>query len=187
MNRRPLTFVPGDPESEKPLTPNSVLIGDNDDDLCFTVGVFNEKDISSKWFYRRVEALVTKFTHRFVRNYLLTISHREKNHQKVDVKIGDIVLLFDNTHKNHRMWNKARVIAVHPGRDGVVRAVDLQVGTKNYLKEPCKILKYRSVGNLVLLNINSPSETSNPENCVQPASNPGSSVEHARGDVEDST
>lgn len=146
MNRRPLTEFPSDPSDEKPLTPNSLTIGDHCNDINLTVGIFGDGDNVSSLRYRRVEHVTQKYMKRFIREYLPTIARREKWTTEKVIKVGDTAFLYDKDVKDRRFWKKVTIVKVHPGRDGVVRVVDYRIH-----EEKPKTMKYRGVGNLIMI------------------------------------
>lgn len=146
MNRRPLTEFPADPSEGKPVTPNSMLIGDHCNDINLTCGIFGDHDVNSPLRYRRAEHLTKKFMQRFIREYLPTIARREKWTTEKEVKVGDTAFLVSKD-ESRRFWKKVEIVKVHPGRDGVIRVVDYKVPEGDKFKT----LRYRAVGNLVLI------------------------------------
>lgn len=83
---------------------------------------------------------------RFIREYLPTVARREKWTTEKVVKVGDKAFLYDKD-KDRKFWKKVEVIKVHPSRDGVVRVIDYKILDEN---KP-KTMRYRAVGNLVLI------------------------------------
>lgn len=140
--------MPADPSDGHPFTPNSVLRGVKDNDLDFVAYLPDSDDENSTHLYRRAEHLSRKFMRRFVREYLPGIAIREKWHVDREVKVGDECLLFDKDVER-RLWKKGVVTQVHPGRDGVVRVVDIET-----MEEKPKKMNYRSVGNLIFTGVN---------------------------------
>lgn len=160
LNRRPLTHVPADPTDGRPFTPNSVLIGDYEDDLDFCAFVSKTTDSNSQHLYRRAEHLSKKCMRRFVREYLPEIAKREKWYVDREVKVGDECIMFEKDVER-RLWKKAVVTKLHPGKDGIVRVVDIvipaheKVDEKGFMKmEKPKCLTYRAVGNLIFTGVN---------------------------------
>ncbi|XP_033221034.1 uncharacterized protein LOC117175436 [Belonocnema kinseyi] len=143
LNSRPLTSIPSNPNDLTALTPGHFLIGD------YIKGV-PEHDLKglpsgrlSSW--QQVQQMKQHFWTRWNKEYLHELTVRKKWHKgaTTDIKIGNIVTIRDDNQPPMR-WMLGRVIAVHPGEDGVVRVVTLK--TEN---GECK----RSVKNLSPLPI----------------------------------
>lgn len=148
LNRRPLTHVPVDPADGMPFTPNSILIGNKDNDLDLIAFQPDVGDLTSPMLYRRAEHISRKCMDRFVREYLPEIAKREKWYVEREVRVGDEVLQFKK-ETDRKLWKKAVVVKVHPGKDGVVRVVDIET-----LEEKPKRKNYRSVATLIFTGRN---------------------------------
>jgi transposase InsO family protein len=146
MNRRPLTHVPIDHEDAKPLTPNTAMFGDEDDDCAIAAGVFTSSDANSTSRYRRAQHFTIKYMTRWVREYLPEINRREKwNERTRPIKLDDIVIVIE-PNEPRNAWKKGRVIKTHPGPDGEIRAVDVRLGDGT-------VRPSRSVGRLAVLDV----------------------------------
>lgn len=123
VNSRPLTVVSDDPSDEEALTPNHFLIGSSGLDNPFQFLEDND-DVKKKW--KQVQRIRDMFWNRWLREYLPGLAERKKWNQKSEaVKIGDLVFLAEsNMPRGH--WMRGRITAVHPGKDGVVRVVDVK-------------------------------------------------------------
>ena len=64
--------------------------------------------------------------------------------------IGDYVAEIDPLLRPGQ-WSTGRIVAVHPGKDGLVRAVDVQLGTGIYRRgiQRLALLERNSVGQAV--------------------------------------
>jgi hypothetical protein len=146
MNRRPLTHIPIDHEDDKALTPNTVLWGDDDDSTALAPGSFNEGDAVSTKAYRRVQHLANKYMSRWVKEYLPEITRRTKWYEYTrPIEVGDIVIVTE-VNQPRDAWKKGRVIKVHPGTDGEIRAADVKLADGS-------IKPSRSVGRLAVLDV----------------------------------
>nr|XP_012153233.1 PREDICTED: uncharacterized protein LOC105664226 [Megachile rotundata] len=124
LNSRPLTPISSDPNDLLVLTPGHFLIGDSLTSL-------REKNVTeiptnrlSSW--QQIQKVKQHFWVRWHREYLNELTTRSK-WTKGDhpIKEGTIVLLReDNVPSLH--WPLAKVIKVHPGTDGIVRAVTVK-------------------------------------------------------------
>ena len=70
------------------------------------------------------------FWDRWSREYLQQLQKATKWHRQTrNFKVGDLVMLTDG-NAFHCQWSMAKITAVHPGKDDIVRAVDVQVERK---------------------------------------------------------
>ena len=146
MNRRPLTHSPISHDDASPLTPNSVLYGDEQDNLATSIGIFTVNDAHSRKGYRRVQHLVSKYLSRWTKEYLPSINRRSKWYEKTNpVKVGDIVILTNPTEPKGA-WKKGRIVKVNPGADAIVRSVDVQLSDRT-------IKQNRPVGRIAVLDV----------------------------------
>lgn len=161
LNSRPLTHIPIDHEDAKPLTPNAALFGDDEDQLANTLGTFDDASRFSTKASRRARHLVDKFLHRWTSEYLPTIMRREKwNCPTEPVKVGDIAVLVDPSQPKNS-WSRCRIIQLHPGADGHVRAVDVEMPNKT-------VKKSRSVGRIAVLRLSAAPGASTGGECRPP-------------------
>ncbi|XP_025990428.2 uncharacterized protein LOC113003767 [Solenopsis invicta] len=66
------------------------------------------------------------FWTRWFKEYLTQLQQRQKwTHTKVDIKVGTMVVLRDD-NTSPLQWRLGRVIDVHPGKDGLIRIVDVK-------------------------------------------------------------
>ena len=70
-----------------------------------------------------------------------------------DVKVGDVVLI-ENEGKRRISWPMARIIEVHPGRDGHIRVVRLKTSSGELI---------RPIQRIFPLEISCPVEYSDPD------------------------
>lgn len=144
MNNRPLTHIPINAEDEPPLTPNNALFGDNSPQ--FAPGIFRNQDSISDSVHRRSQHVSDKMVSRWIREYLPTIARRTRWYTDVEsIKVDDIVISIE-PQKPRNTWKKGRVIKIHPGPDGKVRAADIILGDGT-------IKPSRSVGRLAKLDV----------------------------------
>lgn len=147
INRRPLTHIPVDPEDPRPLTPNSMLFGEDDRDVT-APGVFSEEDSCSKLYSRRAQHLMDEITKRWYKEYLPNITRRTKwFSQTKQIQVDDIVIIIE-PNEIRSAWQMGRVVKVYPGPDGVIRMADVIL--------PSGAIKTkRSVGRLAVLDLKS--------------------------------
>ncbi|GBP85791.1 hypothetical protein EVAR_77895_1 [Eumeta japonica] len=114
---RPLTYVTTDPEAPESLTPNHFLLGGSA--AAPAPGTFNESDLNSRAQWRVSQQLADMFWSRWLREYLPELQHRREPHGRGEaLKIGDVVLIADNTLPRNT-WPRGVITAVYPGTDGV--------------------------------------------------------------------
>ena len=130
INSRPLTRVSGDPNDEPVLTPNHFLIGKMGGDLAPESVDYTKFNPKKRW--RRVQELIRQTWQRWMREYLTTIGSRSKwCEQQENVKKDDVVLVID-PGVARRNWKLGIIENVYPGKDDLVRVVDVKEGDKVY-------------------------------------------------------
>ena len=125
LNSRPLRpMTSHSPDGAVPLTPGHFLVGR-------AVTAYPEtalpQDPSRYRTWVRAQAMVQHFWARWSQEYLqhLQASYKWKK-PTINFKVNDIVLLTDcNTFQ--AQWVTGKVVATHPGQDGLVKAVDVAV------------------------------------------------------------
>lgn len=153
MNSRPyLPIHSTDPDAVCPLTPGHFLIGRP---LC---SLPRQVDVGAKLQNLRHWDLVVRIQHehweQFKKMYLPQLAARAQELQKKpNLEINDVVLIMDQeTRRNH--WPLGLVVAVHPGKDGLVRTVDVRVETGGTASKQMKFTRYRrSVQHLVKMPV----------------------------------
>ena len=133
INSRPLTYQSSDPADLTPLTPNHFLHGQ-------LGGRFAPDSVDSEAFnprkrWRRVQELVRHFWHRWLQEWIPSLSARKKwRRDQVDLKVGDVVIVM-SPDTSRGKWPLGRVLKVFPGKESRVCFVDVQVG-KTVLRRP---------------------------------------------------
>ena len=96
-----------------------------------------EPSLHRRW--NMTKAMVTHFWRRWSAEYIQQLQRMKKwRKPSSNLKIGDVVLLKeDNTFTQH--WPMARVTDVHPGADGLVRAVTIKTETSTYKRPVVKL------------------------------------------------
>lgn len=124
LNSRPLTTVSGDVNDEPVLTPNHFLIGQMGGELAPDTVDTTAVSVRRRW--RRIQELIRRVWSRWMREYLPSIGSRQKWFQpSKNLTVGDVVLVID-PDAPRRDWKLGRIEAVHPGKDGLVRVVDVR-------------------------------------------------------------
>jgi hypothetical protein len=123
LNSRPLTPLSNDPADCSALTPGHFLIGAPL--AAVPEPQLVEMPVNRLKHWQLVQSLHQRIWKRWQLEYLHTLQQRSKwTKRGTNVKIGDLVLI--HTNSPPLSWPLARVTAVHPGSDGVVRVVDLK-------------------------------------------------------------
>ena len=130
INDRPLTAVSTDPNDDAALTPSHLLLLRCNS--CVPSGTFSADDQYSRRWWRQAQYVADLFWKRWTKEYLPTLQERQKwSHPSLDIRIGDLVLMKDNDcQRGH--WPLARVISLHPSRDGLVRGAEVKCRGKIY-------------------------------------------------------
>jgi hypothetical protein len=141
MNGRPITKVSDDQNDIEALTPNHLLMFQAGKSKL-PIGVFYQDDqYQRRW--RHIQYLADVFWRRWIKEYLPMLQERHKwNNPSRNFCIGDIVLLVDTTVPRNA-WPIGKVVQVYPGRDQLVRRV--QVRAKSGLYD-------RPIDKLILLD-----------------------------------
>ena len=142
VNDRPLTYVSDNPRDPESLTPNHLLLLRAGPGLA--PGKFQKEDIYGKR-WRHVQYLADQFGKRWIREYLPTLQLRRKWIQpKRNLTDGDIVLVMDvNTPR--KCWPLGRVIRSFPGKDGLVRSVEVKTSWAVFTRPVNKLCLLDSV------------------------------------------
>jgi Family of unknown function (DUF5641)/Integrase zinc binding domain len=132
LNSRPLMPLSCDPNDVQPLTPGHFLIGR-------PLKATPEHDVTDVPMTRlqrwdRVTLVQQQFWKRWTREYLHSLQMRQKNFKRMDVKPGQLVLVKDEATPSLK-WPLARIHRTIPGKDGIVRAVELKTA-KGFLLRP---------------------------------------------------
>ena len=80
-----------------------------------------------KW-WRRVQELIRRVWSCWMQEYLTGIGSRHKwSLPTENIKVGDVVRVIEQDAPR-RHWKLGRIEGVYPGRDGLVRVVDVRTG-----------------------------------------------------------
>jgi len=145
INSRPLCTMSSDADDLQPLTPQHFLVGHADSSVPAEVKINADQQVHPRRRWEYVQRMVAEVWKRWLKEIVPRLNVQVKwLRQQKNVKIGDIVMVLDdNTPRAH--WSLARVIATYPGKDDVVRVVEVRVGDKVYK---------RPVHRLVPLDVN---------------------------------
>ena len=133
VSSRPLTYASDSVDSEtvNPLTPSHFLIGrsfvsDIGDLRNEVVSVATDEIRAREVQYKlRLQAFWLVWSKMYLRNLPPALS---KFAAKGNLKVGSIVLIREDNVKRLN-WPLARVLELHPGRDGIARSATLKTAT----------------------------------------------------------
>ncbi|XP_055632531.1 uncharacterized protein LOC129773008 [Toxorhynchites rutilus septentrionalis] len=127
VNSRPLTYLPLETEAQEALTPNHFLLGSSNGIKQPTASPINQREaILNSW--NQIRHQLDLFWHRWLKEYLPTISRRTKWFTDTrPVEIGQLVLIADEGKRNS--WLRGRVIEIRTAPDGRVRQATVQTTT----------------------------------------------------------
>jgi len=124
INGRPITSVSDDPNDQRPLTPNHLLLLRGG--AIASLSEFQLGDCYRKR-WRHVQFLADQFWKRWLREYLPNLAKRQKwVEPKANFKVGDVVLVMDE-NSPRKSWPLGLVTRTFAGRDGLVRSVEVKM------------------------------------------------------------
>jgi hypothetical protein len=112
-------------------------------------GTFEKEDIYSRKKWRQTQILANHFWKRWLKEYIPALQERQKWHRvRRNATVGDIVLLVDEGLPRGK-WLLGRIVKAIPGRDGLVRTVEVK--TQNSIlvrpiQKLCMLEEATSVG-----------------------------------------
>ena len=157
MNSRPISYVYDDVHEGQAITPSLLLCGKDLTQLppdMFQHKFERKQPQVCRERLKYLEKLKTYFWTRWTREYLteLTEKHAAVRHGKTvrEPKVDDIVLVKEGSETvkipRHK-WKLGKIATVYPGRDGMVRSVDVKLSQGG---KPC-LLRHKSPRHLVPL------------------------------------
>ena len=159
MNSRPISYVYDDVNEGQAITPSLLLCGKDLTQLPPDMFIYKFERKNPQTCRERLkylEKIRKYFETRWKKDYLLELEERRKHLRRGkevrEARVDDIVLVKeggDLVKLPRTRWRLGRVAAVHPGRDGRVRSVDVDVVSPGGT-EPC-VLRHRSPRHLVPL------------------------------------
>lgn len=133
LNSRPLCPLSSDPNDLTPLTPGHFLIGT----ALVSVPEYNHLNdnigLLSRW--QLLQKLAQSFWKQWSQNYLHTLQQRQKWFKCTNnLKLNDLVLIKEDDSPPLQ-WKLGRIVKLHPGQDGIVRAVTIKT-VKGLVQRP---------------------------------------------------
>lgn len=138
LNSRPLCGLSTSPACCDALTPGHFIIGQ-------PLNLIPEPDVSHIPMnrldrYQKLSNYVGEIWERWRNEFVNTLQPRHKWRTiQENLKLGDLVLV-KNENSPPAYWELARVIAVHPDRNGAVRNVTLSRGQTRYQRPIHKLV-----------------------------------------------
>ena len=141
LNSRPLTYLSADPGDYSVITPAQILTGRN-------LQAYPAKDTrvsehTSRAITKRLQyhkKLVNGFWKRWHAEYLKSLIPLKKWFAVGrEIHKGDLVLVSEENLARGQ-WQRARVEATHPGRDGLIRSVTLRLTSGSLTRRPVQRL-----------------------------------------------
>lgn len=126
LNSRPICPLSSDPSDLRPLTPGHFLIVQPLIRLPESEDIVKIQPLK---LYEHQQQLVRHIWTRWHKEYLHLLQERSKWCKKTEAwKVGTLVLLKGDNLPT-QLWKTARIMEVHPGKDGVVRVATVRTAT----------------------------------------------------------
>ena len=132
LNSRPLCTVSDDPTDCEPLTPNHLLL--QRPVQALPPGSFVKEDIHSRKKWRQTQILANHSWKRWLKEYVPALQERQKwLRPRRNAEIGDLVLIVEENLPRGQ-WHLGRIVKVIPGRDGLVRTVEVKTKSSTLVR-----------------------------------------------------
>ena len=136
VNQRPIGRVPNDPDDGTYLCPNDILLGRASSTV--PQGPFRQTE-NPRHRFEFCQKIVDSFWKRWARDVLPQLVPRRKwNVQKRNVAVNDFVIVSDANAVRGK-WNAGKVLQVFPGKDGLVRNVQVKTASGTYMRPITKM------------------------------------------------
>ncbi|XP_074112202.1 uncharacterized protein LOC141535931 [Cotesia typhae] len=137
LNSRPLSALSDDPEDLSALTPGHFIRGAALNSIPEpSLTSVNESRLSQ---FQRIQERFQQFWNRWSTECLSAHQSISKwRNQQDDIKIGSLVLITDERFPPSK-WPLARVIQLHPGKDGLTRVATLKTATTTLTRPIIKL------------------------------------------------
>lgn len=124
LNSRPLSPLSSDPDDCTPLTPGHFLIGRPL--TCLPERDYQCHSSNHLTRYQRIEQLRQHFWSRWSKEYIAELQQRVKwRTTKNSLKVDTLVVVKEDNLPPLK-WKLGRIVAIHPGSDGIVRVADIR-------------------------------------------------------------
>ena len=119
-----------DDDGIEPLTPGHFLIGRPLEALPDPTSSYRPLSLLRRWDL--CQTLVRHFWQRWASEYVTSLQRLNKWHHPIkNIKVGDVVFLRED-NMIPSQWPMARVIEMHPGKDGLVRVITVKTSKGTY-------------------------------------------------------
>ncbi|CAG7733943.1 unnamed protein product, partial [Allacma fusca] len=99
-------------------------------------GKFDYRDLILTKQWRYGQRLTDCFWKRWVREYLPVLNRQDKWFRSTKpIQVGDVVIIADDNAIRNQ-WERARVVDVHPGTDGIIRVVTVKTARGSIYRRP---------------------------------------------------
>ena len=137
LNSRPITPLPCDGHTVESLTPGHFLIGRPLESLPDPPDSYRSISLLKRWHL--CQHMVRQFWKRWSTEYIDILRRVNKWHfPSRNLKVNDIVVLQDDNLVPTR-WPLGRVVKTYPGKDSLVRVVDVKTSQGVYKRPIMKI------------------------------------------------
>ena len=137
LNSTPLVPMPCDDDGIEPPTPGHFLIGKLLESLPDPPTSYRPISLLRRWHL--CQLLIRHFWKWWSTEYLSTLRRYTKWHYSTrNFRIGDLVILRDDNLVSLK-WPMGRITGVYPGRDGLIRVVEVKTSSGTYRRLVSKI------------------------------------------------
>ena len=137
LNSRPLAPLPHEEDNIEALTPGHFLIGKPLEFIPDPSLSYRNLSLLKRWYL--CQSVVRHFWKRWSHEYLSSLrKHNKWKFPSRNIRIGDIVILQEDNLVTTK-WPLAKVIQVHPGKDGLVRVATVKTSTGVYKRPVAKL------------------------------------------------
>ncbi|XP_045534866.1 uncharacterized protein LOC123721177 isoform X2 [Papilio machaon] len=127
LNSRPLTPLSADPSDLLPLTPGHFLIGRPL--TALPTDCYERHVTGTLSRYQHLEQLRQHFWRRWSKEYISELQLRTKWRSDLNPLQEGVLVILKEDNLPPLKWRLGRVVAVHPGADGVSRVADVRTAT----------------------------------------------------------
>lgn len=136
LNSRPLCALSNDPKDLEALTPSHFL--NLEPSTSLPEPCLENVPLSKMQRWRLISDLHRYFWSRWKNEYLSTLQHRTKwSDTGKSLNVGDLVLIKEPTHP--LFWRYGRIVALHPGVDGISRVATIHTTSGDLLRPAVKL------------------------------------------------
>ena len=145
MNSRPIAPLPSEDDALEPLTPGHFLIGKAIESLPDPSTSFRPLSTLRRWHL--CQNITRHFWARWSKEYLINLKKINKwKFPSRNIAVGDIVVLQEDNLVPSK-WQLAKIVEVHPGRDGLVRVATIRTCSGTYKRPVTKLVLLLPVSN----------------------------------------